>query len=67
MARLSGLVLALGAGLLLPLGLAPFDFAWAPLLGLGLIFARIATRPGAVAVLAEGYVFDLFLVVIEFF
>ena len=59
MARLSGLVLALGAGLLLPLGLAPFDFAWAPLLGLGLIFARIATRPGAVAVLAEGYVFGL--------
>ncbi|MEX0429866.1 apolipoprotein N-acyltransferase [Spiribacter insolitus] len=59
MARLTGPALALAAGLLMALGLAPFSFYWAPVLGLGVVFARVARLGRARAVLGHGYLFGL--------
>lgn len=52
--------LALLAGLLMPLGFAPFSQAWAPVVGLALIFSLLApprVSPGRVLLL--GYLFGL--------
>lgn len=50
--------LALVAGLLMPLGLAPFGQVWAPFLGLALIFAVVTAAPARRAALAA-YLFGL--------
>ncbi|MDR9414118.1 MAG: apolipoprotein N-acyltransferase [Spiribacter sp.] len=51
--------LALAAGLLLPLGFAPYGQAWAPVLGLAVIFALIAPAQRPWQVLLPGYLFGL--------
>jgi len=59
MRRLIGPALALAGGLLMALGLAPFSLAWAPVLGLGIVFVRVARMRRTRAVLAHGYCFGL--------
>lgn len=50
--------LALVAGLLMPLGFAPFGQPWAPFLGLGMVFAVVCAAPPGRAALAA-YLFGL--------
>ncbi|UEX78774.1 apolipoprotein N-acyltransferase [Sediminicurvatus halobius] len=50
--------LALAAGLLMPLGLAPVGLAWAPFAGLAVIFAVVCAAPWRRAALAA-YLFGL--------
>ena len=53
-------VVALLAGLLLPLGLAPYSQPWAPVLGLAVLFALLAPpRTRALQVAALSYLFGL--------
>ncbi|MDR9432244.1 MAG: apolipoprotein N-acyltransferase [Spiribacter sp.] len=53
------LLLAFAAGLVMALGFAPHSFAWAPLLGLAIIFALSLAAHSWMQVIALGYGFGL--------